>query len=42
MTSVSTLSDLGAAGHIHASSGLGDWATGFVLLVGLRGGQSRS
>lgn len=31
----SALSDVGAAGHINAESGLGDWPAGHALLAGL-------
>lgn len=34
----STFVDVGAAGHINAGSGLGDWPTGYALLTSLRGG----
>jgi predicted alpha/beta hydrolase family esterase len=34
----SELSDLGDAGHINASSGLGTWPVGYGLLQGLRRG----
>jgi hypothetical protein len=34
--------DVGAAGHINAASGLGDWPTGYALLAGLRSHRAES